>query len=417
MFVVDRGLRFAFAVSSTALLLASALGAQTGPTLTEDQFVASLTDDHPAVAALRRELGEAEAALVSARTLDNPDLEVVRETPGDTEQVDVTLSWQLPHPGRRRAASLAAEAAVAAANARLAAARFALEQSLRETYADWSVGVARTEILGTFVNLLDGLATREQRRAEVGEASGLDARRLQLAASSTRAELARAQATGAAAAAAARLWAPELPADVTPELPELPPPPRSEAPGVSPRILALQAELEAARLADQLAGHTFVMPELSGGWQRQESPGGDADGPILGIAWPLPLLDRQRGDRLAARARLEAATADLALAEREVAAARAGALAGFHELRAAALAAREAAAVAPAAVASAVTAFEAGEAPLTDLLETLRAASDADLAAVELLAEALAAQRRLDALHASLPPPVPSPPSTTGDSR
>jgi outer membrane protein TolC len=411
-------MRATHAAFAAALLVSSGLGAQNGTRLTEDRVLATLTADHPAVAALRRELGEAEAELVRARTLANPELGVTHEAPGDAEQIDLTLSWQLPHPGRRRLGTAAAEAGVAAARARLTAAESALRLSLRESYATWATAAATAERLETHAIRLDALAGRERQRAEAGEAAGLDARRLGLAASAARTELARARAARAAAEASLRAWAPDLPAGATPELPPLPSPTAAAASAEPPRLVALRAELDAARLAEQLAGRTLEMPSVTGGWQRQESPGAQADGPILGVAWPLPLLDRRRAERLAARSRVEAATAELAMAEREVAAAREAAAASYQELHAAALAARETAELAPAALSAALAAFEAGEAPLTDLLETLDATHDAKLAAVELLAEALAAQRRLESLSPATPVATADPQTpTAGDPR
>src|SRR5687767_12016385 len=95
----------AFAGAATAaLLLAGLAGAQNVPTVTEAEFLAPLDAGHPAVAAARQELGEAEAAATSARALANPELGVTREAPGDAEQLDLTLSWRPPHPARRRRA-------------------------------------------------------------------------------------------------------------------------------------------------------------------------------------------------------------------------------------------------------------------------------------------------------------------------
>jgi outer membrane protein TolC len=50
-----------------------------------------------------------------------------------------------------------------------------------------------------------------------------------------------------------------------------------------------------------------------------------------------------------------------------------------------------------------LAAFELGETPLIDVLDVLRAATDAELRAVELRAAALAASRRVDYLSALVP--------------
>jgi outer membrane protein TolC len=163
-----------------------------------------------------------------------------------------------------------------------------------------------------------------------------------------------------------------------------------------PRLAALRAELEAARLTERLAARILEMPEVIGGWQRQDAGAEVAEGPILGLAWAVPLFDRRRGERIAARARVEALEARFTLADREIAAARSSLLAAYAQLRAAAVDANEAAADSPGVVTAAMAAFRAGETALTDLLETLRSATAAEVAALELHAQALAAQRELE---------------------
>jgi cobalt-zinc-cadmium efflux system outer membrane protein len=404
------------AAATAALLLAGSAGAQDAQTLTEADFLAPLDAVHPAAAVLREDLGLAEAAVLGAHAVPNPELGATHEAPGDAEQLDLTLSWRPPHPGRRRLAVAAADSAVGAARARLAADHSALRQTMREAYARWAIATAASVRLVGHVEQVDRLAQRERQRADAGEASGLDARRLALAASGAHAELARAEAERLRARAGARQWRPDLPPNATPTLPPLPEPTADPA-REHPRIVALRADLEAARLTERLAARVVELPEVVGGWQRQESPGVEAEGPMFGLAWPLPLLDRRRGERAAARVRVEGLEARLALAEREIAAARTGALAAYRELRTAALAASEAATSAPGVVGSATAAFHAGEVGLTDLLETLHSATDAELGALALRAEALAALRELESATAIAesdsrtgePPPDPSP--------
>jgi outer membrane protein TolC len=74
-----------------------------------------------------------------------------------------------------------------------------------------------------------------------------------------------------------------------------------------------------------------------------------------------------------------------------------GARGAWSTLRAAALRAVEAADDAQAVVRGTVAAFEAGEADVTDLNDALRAAFAADLLALELQGEALAAERAFEA--------------------
>lgn len=393
------------AIAVAALFLPTAAPAQTAASLTEAEFLAPLGPDHPVFHALAGDLGAARAAVVSARTLDDPALSAVREETGAAEELELTLSWQPPHPQRRRLAVAAAEGEVAAAAARLEDELLGVELVLREVYAVWAVASARAAGLAAHLERVEELALRQRRRAEAGEASGLDARRLDLAVVELRASLARAEAEAAAAEASARAWRPELPDAVRPELPPLPEPPE-EPRGTHPRLAALEAELEAARRSAELARRVLAMPEVVGGWHREEEGGGSADGPIVGLAWPLPLFDRNRAERLAAEARVDVLSARLELARRQLAGEREGRRGAYRHLRAAAREAEAAAATGAVAVEAASAAFRLGEADLTDLLDTLRSATGAELAALELREAALAAGRELARVSA---PATPSP--------
>jgi cobalt-zinc-cadmium efflux system outer membrane protein len=383
------------AATLAALLLPQPLPGQPPSTLTEAEFLAPLDDSHPAVLVLARELAAARAGVVAARTLENPELGALREDPtGSVEQLDVTVSWRPPHPGRRRLAIAASEAEVDAAAHRLDEDLLGLELHLREVYGRWALAVARGDRLAGQAARIDALAARERHRAESGESSGLDARRLALAAVETRAALARAGAEADTASAAARAWRPDLPDGVRPALPELPD--LGAAPdAVHPRIAALEAELAAARRERELVARVVGMPEVVAGWQRQDGGTEVAEGPILGLAWPVPLFDRNRSERLSADARVREVSARLELARRRLAAEREGRRAAYRRLREAALDATAAADAGGPAVEAATAAFRLGEMDLTDLLETLRSSTAAELAALELREAALAAGREL----------------------
>ena len=103
---------------------------------------------------------------------------------------------------------------------------------------------------------------------------------------------------------------------------ELPPGPIEAA---HPQLASLVSELEQARLTERVVGKVAELPALVAGWQRQELDGDTFDGPLLGISWPLPFVDRRRGERFAARARVDALEAELEMAQRELARALSGA--------------------------------------------------------------------------------------------
>jgi outer membrane protein TolC len=165
-----------------------------------------------------------------------------------------------------------------------------------------------------------------------------------------------------------------------------------------PDIAALESELVAARLERDLAARVLDLPELVGGWQRQRLDGLTAEGPILGLEWPLPLLDRGRAERARAEARIDALEARLTHARQSLDARRRGALAAYELLRTAALEATTLEQSAEPMLTAATASFRLGEADVTDLLETLRAASGARLNALELRRAALEAHRELERL-------------------
>ena len=363
----------------------------------EAEFLAAVGEYHPALAALRAGVGSARAEALAVATLADPEVAAVREDPeGSAEQIDLTVAWQPPRPGRRLSVT-AAEHRIAAAEARLDSERVAVHVVLHEVYAGWAIATERTNRLTGHAARIAELAGREQARAERGEASGLEARRLALAADEAASRLALAEAETDAARATARGWMPELRDGAIPELPDLTPRPVA-LPAEHPHLIALEQDLSAARLSRRAADRIVRWPGLVAGWQRQELDAGSVEGPILGFSWPLPLLDRNRPERSLAATLEATAEARLQAARRRFDADRAGALAAYGRLEAAARQAHRAAAGNAAMVAAALAAFEQGEASVTDLLETLGSTVDAETTALDLHAAALAAFRRLEEL-------------------
>lgn len=389
-------------VAVAAALIASVLLGDAGPRISESQYLEPL-EDEPVLVALRQSLSEAEARAMAVKTFANPELGASREATGDIEQLDITVSWQPPHPGRRHLAVTAAEAGVAAARAQLQTQYAALRHERREAYARWSTSTATVTSLARWSAELEKLAERERLRAAGGEASGLDARRLALAASETRGRLARAESERLEAFGVARALRADLAFEAIPDLPPLPEahPPSAE----NPWLVALRAELAAAEAERELAAKVVEMPTFSGGWQRQEVAGQTAEGTTVGLTWAIPLFDRGQAANAAAQARATAKAARLELAEREARAKGEATLAAYLGLRSASVAAQLAAAEGAGIGEAAMAAFQAGEATLTDLLDALRSASEAEVAAIELYSETLATHRRLEqAAGAPVPP-------------
>jgi cobalt-zinc-cadmium efflux system outer membrane protein len=388
---------------SAVLLFASVAVPPTAAVVDEASFVAPVLEGSSAQRLISEPLRRAEAALARAGAAENPRVEALREAPDEAStQTTVALAWLPPLDGRRGLAIAAAREGVEAARARSALVRAALALELRQTFADWALSMARRDALAGQVDAVATLAAQVGSRARAGEESGLAARRLALAEAEVRAGLAEAEAVAARARAVARAWRPDLDPTSRPTPPPLAP--RGEGDASAPLVLeALRRETEQARLEERLSRRFWTFPEFQVGWQRLAIPGGTATGLVLGAGLVVPLLDRNRAGRLEATARREAAEGRLSLQTARVEAQLAGAHQAHAGLAAAAAEAQRVAADAGRVVDAATAAFRAGEATVTDLIDTLRSAREAQTRAIDLHAAALAAQRQLEAARAGLP--------------
>ncbi len=390
--------RFAVAGLLPVLLVASA-AAQQVHIITEADILRALDPDHdgvvhPAVAESSEALALARARILAASTRENPVLGVVREDPsGPAEQIEWTLSWQLPGTERRPRIA-AREAAAGAAAARLQQQLLSLRLTMKEVFADWAFAVDRWITLEDQKRRVWELAGREKLRAERGEASGLEVHRLDLAVSVLRTRVALATATVEQAKARVASWFPALPSYAGPVLPELP-----ELPELGedhPLVRAAQGDLAAATLEREASGRFVRSPEVSLGWQRQEAGPESADGPVLGLAWSVPVFARNRAEKAVAEARVSGARARLERVRREVDSARSGARASFQLLATALGDARAALGENERMLDGTEAAFRHGEASLTDLLDTYRSVTESELAVLDLHQAALAAHRELE---------------------
>jgi outer membrane protein TolC len=362
--------------------------------VTETQFLSVLDASHSALAAGREALGVAQAEITAASSLADPVVSVVRENPeGPIAQTDWVVSWQLPGKGRRSTIAARERDAEAAASL-LSDDYLSVRLAMREVFARWALAAARRDRLAHLAERMEGLARREAQRAERGEASGLEARRLELAASSLRARVSVVAAEAELARGEVVGWWPSLPAVAEPVLPELAPAPQRL--GDHPRVRAAEAEVAAAELALEVAKRRFPTPEVSLGWQRQESSGESQGGPLLGLSWALPVSRAKRAGTAAAEARLAGAEGRLEDLRRRIESSREGARRSLEELAQALDVATASLESHPALLEGAQAAFRLGEASLTDLLDTYRSVSEAELAALDLRDAALAAHRELE---------------------
>jgi outer membrane protein TolC len=378
----------------SALILARAAGAQG---VTEEEFLSAFSGNGPAVRALTEGVARAEADRKRAGLLSNPRVDFWREQPDQNPRVtNWTLSWKPPLDGRYRLGKKAADAGLATARERLSADKARLRREIRAAFAAWSLAFERRRTLRGQLERVQTLAEVERQRARVGEESGLSARRFTLAEAEVRAAVATAEAAYAKADALARAWRPELAPEAVPARAVPPDPPESADPGASPELRALTLEAEQATLERKRAGRFLGFPTLQVGWQQLADRGVVQGGPIVAASWSIPLFDRDQPARIEAEGRQQAATARVELARARVAAEVGGGTAAYRVLSTAARDAGRMSEDADRVIGAATAAFRAGEASLTDLLDSLRAAMDARLSEIELRGQALAAHRDLE---------------------
>ena len=390
---------------SIALLALAAATPSSAQRLTEKRFLDDALVDHPRIAAAEAELAGASGTRRQAGVVSNPELDWEREDLGSVVRQDTwKLSWQLPFDGRKHRVA-GADAAVAAAVATTERTRLDVRLELRDLFSAWYLAEERAQVLKDQLDTTHRLADWLRMRADQGEAAGVEARRLELEVEVLSRQLAEATAEARARRAAAATWS-DLVTDVSdPAQPELAPPPASVDLDDRPDLLALAhgvAEAEARQLVNK---RVLAPPEITVGWIDLRDDTRSFDGPVFGVTWPVPLFNRNQGNRDAATAELDRSRADLEAAKRRARQEADSALDFYLELYVAATRVASTRAVENEVVESLMAAFEAGESSLTDVLDSLRTTVDVRLARLDNLAAALTAERRLEAAigHPILP--------------
>lgn len=388
-------MRLPMLVGLSALTLAPMAGAQG---VTEEEFLSAFSAESAAVQALTEALARAEAARARAGVLTNPRADFWREQPDASPRLsNWTLSWTPPLDGRYGLGKKSADAGLGAARERLSADKAGLRREVRAAFAAWSLAFEQREALKRQLERVQSLAEAARQRARVGEESGLSARRFMLAEAEVRAALGAAEAAHAKAEALARAWRPDLARDAAPA-PAVPrePPAVTDA-SASPELRALTFEAERAALERKRAGRFLAFPTLQLGWQQLADRNAIRSGPIFAAGWTIPLFDRDQAARIEAERRQQVAAARLELARARLTAEVEGGSAAYRTLFTAWRDAGRASEESDGVIAAATAAFRAGEASLTDLLDSLRAAVGARLGEIDLRRQALEAHRELEA--------------------
>ena len=362
--------------------------------LTEAEAVERVSLESPRARAIRAQVDVARADVSAAGLWPNPRATYSREAvAGATEQY-VLFSQVIPITGRRGLASDSAGQALRAAELRAGDVHRRLRTAARRAFVALSVEETRVRQLEQATADLGTLAGLLAKREAAGDAAGFDRLRAEREALEVAAALADARADRArwqgelatffhpppdpASLRAAPLAPTRLPLPAADDLVA-----RAEA--ARPDLLALEHDLESARLAGSAAARSRIPePEFVAGLKTTNA-GEDRQGSVFSLAASIPLFDRAQPDRARADARARQAAAERDALHAEIGATVRALLLTAEERRAAAEAYRRAALPASEALRRiAQVSYEAGERGILELLDAYRVASDAGLRLVEM---------------------------------
>lgn len=364
--------------------------------LTERDFLADAIANHPEIAAAEAAVAAAQGSRRQTGIVGNPVVTWEREDPDSQPRQDTwSLDWRLPFDGRKHRVA-AGDAAIAGSAAILDATRLEIRIEMRSVFAAWYLAAERAQVLQVHLERTERFARWLRDRADHGEAAGVEAKRLDFEVEILRREVVQARAEALARRAGAAVWSPRVANDVKPSRPLLAPPPDAAGTGDRPDLEALSqrvAEVDAQAKASRRA---LEPPAISIGWTEIRDGEISFDGPVYGIAWPIPVFDRNQGHREQGDAEVQRARFVLDAARRHADAQVQAALAAYSELYGSAVSVGDDSTDADVA-AAVFAAFEAGEAGLTDVLDAHRSTVELRLARLDSLSVALTAERELEA--------------------
>jgi cobalt-zinc-cadmium efflux system outer membrane protein len=300
-------------------VLPAGVGAQT-LSLTEAQALAQLAPDNPRVRALNAPINVARADLLAAGRWPNPRVTYDRESVAGVTEHLAMVGQVLPITGRRPLEVSAASALVDAASGRAGDQVRRLRADLRLAFADLVAAQDRERELISIRDRLQQLAAVLAKREAAGDAAGFDRLRaerevleLDIDRATTATDRARAQATlrgyltGAPASSMIVAVAAGPVRGPVPSIDEL----MARAEQVRGEIAALRHEIDAASFSERAADKRAIPePEVIAGTKSSNVGSGDI-GSVVTVHVAIPLFDRGRPERAAARARRSQAEAQL----------------------------------------------------------------------------------------------------------
>jgi cobalt-zinc-cadmium efflux system outer membrane protein len=370
-----------------SLALATGLCAAALPIAAQE----SLTENAAIARALAREgigarddanRAEAAAGVRTIGPLDNPDLQLTRQTSGGSTEWQLGIVQPIDLSGSRSALRRAARSEATAVENEIAWRRQQLIGETRRAYVGCAAAGAELQVWRAYATDLAEAARIAEARAREGDTAVYDVRRTRVALSAVTAELRLAE--GERSAGCALLAAltgfenPQIPPSAITEL-------RSGGVTGSTRadLAAQEARLEAAsqRLT---AARRARLPQvaLGAGVWRVDEGAGASYGPMLSLGVSLPLWNGGGAAVAEAQAQASAREAELVIARRTIAAEQQAAATRTRAARDAALAAAEARDDAARLGTIASTAYQAGEIGVVELIDAYEAQADGELSVI-----------------------------------
>ena len=397
-----------FFVLSTALTLAvAAPPLAMAQALTADDVVRLALSRPENAAVIAADLEAARGAQVSAHTWRNPVIALEREGTdgfrGDGYETFVRLERTFDVSGRRRLERQAADARVSAAEFGRTDAEAILRAEALSRFYDALAADLRVAVAERHQNAAVALHNATAARQREGDASRYDLERVRQETALAPVMLAetRADAFAARQALGALIGAETL--EVRATVGGVLAPPEAEAVEAlllraqrTPRLQALAAEADASQLRSRAADR--IAPDVTLGGGVRSVGGGMADdtGLIVSFSVPLPLFDRNQGERLSRAAEASRATARYRLARDQIAADVAALAYRTKVLREVALDYDQGArAASEEFLRISGSAYTGGEITVLEAIDALRAVRDTELRAIQLQRNARAAHTAL----------------------
>jgi len=299
--------------------LPAGVGAQT-LSLTEAQALAQLAPDNPRVRAINSTVDVARADVLAAGRWPNPRVTYDRESVAGVTEHLAMVGQVLPITGRRPLEVSAASAVVDAVSSRAGDQVRRLRADLRLAFADLVAAQDRERELTAIRDRLQQFAVVLARREAAGDAAGFDRLRaerevleLDIDRATTAADRVRAQATlrgfltSAPASSMIVAVAPGPARGPLPSIDDL----MARAEQARGEMAALRHEIDAASFSERAADKRVIPePEVIAGTKSSNAGSGDI-GSVVTVHVAIPLFDRGRPERAAARARRSQAEAQL----------------------------------------------------------------------------------------------------------